>query len=152
VGRWLRLPARFLLGPMLLSAAVHVSGLSDFQIPYQLIIVAQVMLGTLIGCRFVGTPPAEILRILLWSAMLIVLLLMVLVLVVEIAGYFAISDPTQLLLAYAPGGMTEMSLVALSVDANVAFVSVHHIARIALLLILASLASQWLEKYLSRQV
>lgn len=151
VGRWLKLPARFLLGPMLLSAAIHVSGISDFQIPYQIIIVAQVMLGTLIGCRFVGTPPAEILRILLLSVLLILVLLAVLVLIVELGEYLGVGDPKQLLLAYAPGGMTEMSLVALSVNADVAFVSVHHIARIALVLILASLASRWLAGYLSRQ-
>jgi uncharacterized membrane protein AbrB (regulator of aidB expression) len=37
---------------------------------------------------------------------------------------------TALVLAYAPGGVTEMSLIALTLNAGVAFVATHHIARI----------------------
>ena len=40
--------------------------------------------------------------------------------------------------------MTEMSLVALSVHVDVAFVSVHHLARIAFVVVLASTLSRWL--------
>ena len=35
-----------------------------------------------------------------------------------------------LLISFAPGGVTEMSLVALSLQANPAFVTLHHIIRI----------------------
>ena len=144
VGRWLRLPARYLLGPMLLSAVVHVSGVSNFHIPYQLVVVAQIILGTLIGCRFFGTPPKKILAVLLSSAGLVAVLLAILVAVVKAGDWLAIGDVEKLLLAYAPGGMTEMSLVALSVHVDVAFVSVHHIARIAFVVMLASTLSRWL--------
>ncbi|MEL6736760.1 MAG: AbrB family transcriptional regulator, partial [Pseudomonadota bacterium] len=43
----------------------------------------------------------------------------------------------QLLLAYAPGGLNEMSLVSLAIQADVAFVATHHLFRIVALLTLA---------------
>lgn len=144
VGGWLKLPARYLLGPMLLSAAVHISGVSNFHIPIQLVVVAQVVLGTLIGCRFYDTPRKTILAVLFSSAGLVFILLSIMVFIVELGGWLSIGDIGKLLLAYAPGGMTEMSLVALSVNVDVAFVSVHHLARIAFIVVLASVLSRWL--------
>jgi uncharacterized membrane protein AbrB (regulator of aidB expression) len=43
----------------------------------------------------------------------------------------------QLLLAYAPGGLNEMSLVSLAIQEDVAFVATHHLVRIIVLLVLA---------------
>jgi uncharacterized membrane protein AbrB (regulator of aidB expression) len=48
--------------------------------------------------------------------------------------------PRELILAYAPGGVVEMSLVSLALGVDVAFVSTHHIARILLIVLLAPLA------------
>jgi len=42
-------------------------------------------------------------------------------------------------LAYAPGGLAEMSLIALALHADVAFVSSHHVVRILLIVTLAPL-------------
>ena len=44
----------------------------------------------------------------------------------------------QIFLAYAPGGLSEMSLVALSMNADAAYVATHHLIRIVILLALAS--------------
>jgi membrane AbrB-like protein len=54
IGRLLRLPAWHLVGPLAVSAAVHMSGLADFRIPVWVLAAAQVGLGATIGCRFVG--------------------------------------------------------------------------------------------------
>ena len=45
-----------------------------------------------------------------------------------------------LVLAFAPGGLTEMTLIALSLDIDPAFVSTHHVVRIFLVVVLAPLA------------
>ncbi|NBQ50975.1 MAG: AbrB family transcriptional regulator, partial [Marivivens sp.] len=44
----------------------------------------------------------------------------------------------------APGGLTEMSLVALSMNAEVAYISIHHLARIALVIAFAPIVMKWL--------
>jgi uncharacterized protein len=49
-----------------------------------------------------------------------------------------------LMLAYAPGGLAEMSIVALALHYEVAFVAAHHVARISVVVLCAPLAERWL--------
>ncbi len=131
----LRMPAKVLLGPMLISAAVHVAGFSDSVPPFEIVNLAQLILGVTIGCRFVGTPPQAIFRILLISAgstlILIALTLVFAFAVAQVSRY----QPVPLILAYSPGGLAEMSLIALALHTEVAFVAAHHIIRVFLVMI-----------------
>ena len=52
----------------------------------------------------------------------------------------------DLILALAPGGLAEMSLVALALHADAAFVSTHHVARIAMVVTMAP----WLHRLLPK--
>jgi uncharacterized membrane protein AbrB (regulator of aidB expression) len=45
----------------------------------------------------------------------------------------------QLVLAYSPGGLAEMSLVALAMNTDVAYVASHHLVRISFVMLLAPL-------------
>src|SRR6185503_10735687 len=107
VGHYLRLPAKNLLGPMVVSALVHITGLSDFTPPREIVNAAQVGLGTVIGCRFLGTSPREIVKILGLSAggtaILLTITLVFAFLVSRVAPYGMV----PLLLAYSPGGLAE---------------------------------------------
>lgn len=136
-GHLLRLPAKFLLGPMLVSALVHLSGVSDFQPPTEIVNGAQVVLGVTIGCRFLGTAPSLILRILaLTAGSTVILLAMTLAFALAVAQ-FSNYGVVPLLLAYSPGGLAEMSLVAIAVHTEVAFVAAHHIIRIVFVMMSA---------------
>ncbi len=140
VARKLKVPAAFLIGPMLLSAAVHVSGITQATPPSLLVATAQVVMGTGIGCRFAGTPVRDIVRIVGVSIGSTVILL-----VLGVLFGLAVQQITDvpwfvLVLAYAPGGLAEMSLVALALGRDVAFVATHHIFRIGFIVILAPLA------------
>ena len=136
-GHYLRLPARSLLGPMLVSALVHVAGLSAFTPPREVVNAAQVVLGTVIGCRFVGGGLREILRILGLSVGSTVILLAITLLFALLVSRVAPYGVVPLLLAYSPGGLAEMSLVALALQIEVAFVAAHHIIRILFVMISA---------------
>jgi uncharacterized protein len=46
-------------------------------------------------------------------------------------------------LAFAPGGLAEMSLIALSLQMSAIFVTAHHVARIVLAVTLAKMGSRW---------
>ncbi|MEO0830468.1 MAG: AbrB family transcriptional regulator, partial [Pseudomonadota bacterium] len=69
VARWLKLPAAPVMGPMLLSGLVHITGWVTVPPPSLVVIAAQIILGTTIGCRFVGSTLAEIGRD-LWLGLL----------------------------------------------------------------------------------
>lgn len=142
-GVHLRLPAPTLLGPMILSGIVHATGLTASAPPPGLVIAAQVALGTVMGCRFVGVAARDVGRALVLSvgatAVMLVLALGFAVVVHAMLGI----DRSLVLLAFAPGGLSEMSLVALAMQAEVAFVALHHVVRIVLVIALAPLMLRW---------
>lgn len=137
VGHWLRLPAKFLLGPMLVSAAVHLAGLSNAVPPFEVVNAAQLVLGVTIGCRFVGTAPATILRVLLLSVGSTILLLALTLSFAWLVALVSVHGHVPLILAYSPGGLAEMSLIALALHTEVAFVAAHHIIRVFLVMVCA---------------
>jgi uncharacterized protein len=135
LGRLLRLRAAFLLGPMLASAVTHLAGWTDFVPPYEIINLAQLVLGTTIGCSFVGTPFREIRRIFAMSLGTTAILLVITLVFAVGLSRLASFETTALLLAYSPGGLAEMSLIALALQLEVAFVAAHHVVRLFLVLV-----------------
>ncbi len=134
----MRLPAAWLMGPMVLSAVIHLAGFTDSKPPTALIAIAQVVVGAAIGCRFVGTRPRLVARMAFVAVGLTALLLTITV--AFSLGLHAVTGipVVELVLAYAPGGLAEMSLVALALDVDAAFVSTHHLVRIILIVMLAA--------------
>lgn len=139
LGRFLRLPAKYLLGPMILSAIVHTSGLSSLQPAGEIVIIAQIVLGTLVGSRFAGISPRHLLKVLLLSSGSVAILLLAATIAAKVLNVFLGYDTLAILLAFSPGGLTEMSLIAFSMQVDVAFVSGHHIARVLLVIVMAVL-------------
>ena len=130
IGLRLKLPAGQLIGPLVLVGALSVTGLVEIAAPGWLIAVAQVVLGTSLGVRFTGMTLRVFLRgaglsILSVTAMMAVGI--VLAIAVQRAGGLPVD---VLVISFAPGGVVEMSLIALSLAANPAFVTLHHLLRI----------------------
>ncbi|MDX6750991.1 AbrB family transcriptional regulator [Geminicoccaceae bacterium 1502E] len=137
LGGVLRLPAPGLLGPMLASAAAHLAGLVDGAPPFALVAAAQLVIGATVGCRFNGVSVASFLWTVLTGLGLTILMLLV-ALLFGVALSWLTGLPTPLLiLAYVPGGITEMSVIALSLTTDPAFVATHHIVRIGLVVLMA---------------
>ncbi len=139
VARYVRLPAAMLIGPMVLSAGLHVAGLTDAKPPFVLVAAAQVIVGSGVGSRFAGVGPRQIARTMLVSAGLTLVLLGTTVGFAVLVNQFTGLGVRDLILAYSPGGLAEMSLVALALDGDAAFVSTHHIVRIILIVLFAPL-------------
>lgn len=140
LGKRLMLPAPVMLGPMLLSAIAHLTHLVEVSPPTLIVVGAQIVLGTVIGCRFRGTQLRQIgfdLWLGLWSALS---MLVVAVAFAALTAKLTGTPMAQVFLAFSPGGLTEMSLLALAMGQDVAFVSVMHILRILLVIIAAPVA------------
>ncbi len=98
---------------------------------------AQVVVGSAIGCRFAGTPMRLVGAAIVWAAGGTVVLLGSAILAAWL-GHLVTGLPTpELTLAYSPGGLAEMSLVALALGLEAALVATHHIVRIFLVVVLA---------------
>ena len=135
--RLLRIPAAQLVGPLGLSAAVHLSGLISAMPPGEIIAAAQVALGAAIGARFVGAGFRETWRIILISIGAALIMVAVAAVFAVVLGEISGTSKTALFLALAPGGLAEMSIIAYSFGTAAAFVSTHHIVRIIILVVIA---------------
>jgi membrane AbrB-like protein len=139
LARALRLPAAAFIGPMLLSTAVHLGGATQAGPPSELVAAAQVVVGSAIGCRFAGTAVATIVRTVLWAACGTAVLLATAVAFALAVHAITGFEVTVLTLAYAPGGLAEVSLVALALGLEAAFVATHHVVRIFIIVVAAPL-------------
>lgn len=137
IGIRLRIPAPTFLGPLVLSAAAHLAGLTESAPPGLLVNAAQVALGTILGCRFLGIGAARVVKAGLLSLGATVLTLMLALAGAALMQSLAGVTLDQGLLALAPGGLTEMGLIALAIHADVAFVALHHVVRILAVIVVA---------------
>lgn len=137
LGLWLKLPAPTFIGPMALSAAAHMTGLTYSSPPLVLVILAQILLGVIVGCRFKGSQTMDVFRSLKLAVISTAIMMAVAASLAWAVHLITGHSAAQLLLAYAPGGLNEMSLVSLAIQEDVAFVATHHLFRIVALLTLA---------------
>jgi membrane AbrB-like protein len=130
VGRLLKMPAAYLLGPLAASAFVHVAGISEFKLPAEFLYLAQLVIGTSVGCRFVGVTSLTVFRIIRVAFGMALIFLGFTALFAWLAAELSDYGFVPVFLAYAPGGLPEMSLVAIALHIEVAFVAFHHIVRL----------------------
>ena len=137
--RSIRLPFAEVLGPMLLSAVVYSLEWITIPIPSLVTVAAQVVIGTSIGAQFSNLRRGNLLQTILASVISTALMLTGAVLLSQWVGPIFGADPMSLLLALVPGGLVEMSLIAISIHADTAFVGAMHIWRIFLIVLSAPL-------------
>jgi len=143
-GRLIRLPSAQLIGPMIVSAALHASGLTHSKPPFEVVNVAQIVIGASIGARFSGIALRQVFRVML-AAVISTLFLVGLAAAIALMLENLTGLPFRAVwLAFAPGGLAEMTLISLSLNIDPAFVSTHHLLRVMFMV----LAAPWLFKLL----
>lgn len=125
------LPNPWLVGPIFMGIILGVSGLLVVKVPALLIIVAQVMLGTWLGCQFRRDLLAALPRV--SAAAIIISLFMI---GCAAAGALALTAATGLpyttsFLSLAPAAVTEMVLTAQVMHLEAEIVTAFHVMRIA---------------------
>ena len=136
LGRRLHLPAGQLMGPLVLCGLAHVTGVLTLHSPFWLLPLAQLVVGAGLGAQFAGASAKLLIKAFTLG-------------VVNVSGILAIGafaafalrgavpggfEP--LFISFAPGGMTEMALIALSLEASPVIVTAHHLFRILLALVI----------------
>jgi len=133
----INMSAAFLIGPMILSMLVYSSGLIHTLIPDELIKFVQVIFGTIIGFTFRGVKLKMIIKTLISTFGHFIILAIISGFFIFIAYYYFNFSIVSILLAFSPGGQTEMNLIALLVGANVPYITIHHIMRLFIVMNLA---------------
>lgn len=147
VGKMLKLPAWHLLGAMLVTGVVHGMGWLELSEPNWLVNSALLVIGVSLGTQFSQAEPRMLKRGFIFALGFVALMLLVALPFGAAAVWFG--SPMQIkagYLSFAPGGIVEMGLIALSLHAAPVLVSAHHVVRIFFTVFFAA----WLIKRINR--
>ncbi len=120
----------FFFGPMIVSAALHGSGIVELNLPFWIANIAMVGLGAINGSRFNNTSFRVLLDYLAASIGALVVALAVAALFIGLASLLPGLKFSNLIASYAPGSVDVMMILALALHLDPVFVGAHHLARI----------------------
>lgn len=136
--RAMKIPAASIVGPMLASAGVHLAGWTSEPPPAEIVAAAQVAVGAAIGARFANTGLRFVLKALRDSIGVTVILVVITLAFAGLLEAWLGIGFGPLVLSYAPGGLAEMSLIAIALGSDAALVATHHIVRIIMIVVAAA--------------
>ncbi len=131
-----------ILGPMILAGLLALAGLLEHRPPAEAIWAAQFFIGMTVGTKYAGVTGAEVRRDVAAALGFCVILLILSAGFVEVIHVLALAPPMETLLAFAPGGQAEMTVLALIAGADMAFVIAHHVLRIVTVIVGAPIAAR----------
>jgi membrane AbrB-like protein len=131
-----------ILGPMIATAAVTLAGGLQNRPPTEAIWAAQFFIGMAIGTKYAGITLAEVRRDLVAGLGFCLILIILTLIFVEAIYGMGLAPGMETLLAFAPGGQAELTVLALIVGGDVAFVVAHHVLRIVVVILGAPIAAR----------
>ena len=131
-----------ILGPMILAGILALTGVLEHRPPAEAIWAAQFFIGMTVGTKYAGITGEELRRDVAAALGFCVILLILTAIFVEFIHLFSLAPPMETLLAFAPGGQAEMTVLALIAGADMAFVIAHHVLRIVTVIIGAPIAAR----------
>ena len=144
VAERLNVPGGSIVGAMAASAALHATGYVSARLPLYALIPGFIVLGALIGARFIGTDFALLRRLLFDSVAAFVVAVLASVLFAIGAAALADEGLGKTIVAFAPGALEAMIILAFMLDLDPAFVGAHHLARFLLIALFLPLAARLL--------
>jgi membrane AbrB-like protein len=139
-------PGGLIFGPMVLSAVLHGGAFVSVTMPFWLASASMVGLGTVSGARFTGTPFRLMLRYLGAGFGAFVVSLVIAGAVGGIVTATVSLPLADVIVAYAPGSVDAMMILALALHLDPVFVGAHHLTRV----FVVSLALPVLSHYFGR--
>ncbi len=126
---WLKVPAGLMVGGMIAGAIIHLSGTVGGMMPQEILIPCQVLLGAFIGLRFSGTDVRLLLGAAVPSLVSFVIAIAIAAGVAAVVAWGLDLPLGQVLVAFAPGGLEAMTIMAFVLGLDPAYVGVHQLAR-----------------------
>lgn len=124
-----------ILGPLILAAGFALAGVLQYRPPAEAIWAAQFFIGMGVGTKYRGVTMLEVRTYVTAALGFCVVLLILTVIVAETIHLLGLAPALETILAFAPGGQAELTVLALIVGADMAFVVAHHVLRIFVVII-----------------
>ncbi len=141
----LKLTAAFLMGPMILSIILYSIGVYSVAIPDEFLKFIQIVFGVIIGFTFKGVPLKTIYQTLVATLGHFIILAILSAIFIAIIFYTLDFKALDIMLSFAPGGQTEINLIALLVGANLPYITLHHIVRLFIVMNIAPIIAKRLK-------
>ena len=144
IGHFSRIPGGLMLGAMLASGLLHGTGLVEAVMPKQVADIGMVIIGVLIGSRLKAEHRRQLL-----SYLPIGLAAFTVGTITSIAvgvALWLVMDihPAQIALAFAPGAMEALTVIAFSQGVDPTYVASHHVVRFIMIALAVPFLARWL--------
>ena len=145
----LRVPAGLFVGAIVTSALFYLGGIAHGALHAPILILANVILGTSLAGRFQDFTMGELLHALGDGIAGFAIALVLSVIGAVLASVIAGLPFAQTLLAFSPGGLDVMTVIALALNLDPAYVGAHQLARyLAMSLVIPPLTAYLLRRRL----
>ncbi len=144
IGRLIKLPGPRLFGPLLLSAVINIFEIFELNISITIVIFAQLVSGSYFGSNFNGLSWKIAGKYIGHSITVVISLITCMLPFIAIIYFIGEIAPAALILAFAPGGVNEMGLLAFLLNIEPAFVITHHLFRLSIVLVILGFAEKFL--------
>ena len=144
IARAFNMPAAAMTASMLAATALYLTGTVSFRPPDAFLWLALWILGSAIGSRFSTFTAATFFRVSKHAVAATSLIIVVSAVFALFASWLTDTRYLTALLSFTPGGVAEMCLIAIAFDVDPAFVAVHHLLRIAILITAVPFAAKLL--------
>jgi membrane AbrB-like protein len=146
----LGLPGGLLIGPMVVSAILHGSGLVSVRLPVWVTVIGMIGIGSIGGSRFAGTSARLVLSFLGAALGAFAISLTIAAAFAVLASLLIVEPPGNIAVAYLPGAIDAMMALSLALDLDPIFVGAHHFARLLGLSLALPLAIRTLRQHTAR--
>ena len=144
LARLARIPMPHLLGPVILSAGCHAIGVIDVPRIFEFVMLAQLAIGGGVGARLAQVRFGELMGYLKDAIANTTLILIIYFTAAVMVAYLLNLDLMGVWLAFVPGGLYEVTLLAVIFGFDIAFIAFHHTIRVMLIFtIMPYLASRF---------
>jgi len=142
----LRIPGGLLVGALLGSGLLHAMGWVSGTMPSVVLVLAYILAGSAIGARLRGMSMAVLRSICVPAIAGIMAAIIVAAIFAAATSVLAGLPFLEVWLAFAPGGVESMTILAFVLNLDPSFVSSHHIIRLIALMLLSPIWTIGLQK------
>jgi len=144
LGKKINFPGYQLFGPLIISAILHMIGFFQLNANITFLIISQLIIGSFFGCNMNGTT-WKVARSYFIDALLVVFsLTFSFVPFIIVIKFLTPIKIEAMVLAFSPGGVNEMGLLAAFINIEPAYVLTHHLLRLCTVLFLLFFAKKYL--------
>ena len=143
-GKKFNFPGYQLFGPLIISAILHMIGFFQLNANITFLIISQLIIGSFFGCNMNGTTWKVAGSYLIDALFVVFSLTLSFVPFIFVIKLLTSIKIEAMVLAFSPGGVNEMGLLAAFINIEPAYVLTHHLLRLCTVLFLLIFAKKYL--------